>query len=151
MISIVPLTKEYVSELYLLEKDSFSEPWSEITFLKELENPHGYYVIAIKDGSLVGYAGMWMILDEGHITNIAVAKKWRGHGIGKQLVNALVEKACQMSLVGLTLEVRKNNIPAINLYESFGFISVGERKNYYHYPSDDAIIMWKFFDFLGDG
>ena len=148
MISIVPLTKEHISELYLLEKASFSEPWSEMTFLKELENPQAHYLVALKEGRLVGYAGMWVILDEGHITNIAVAKELRGHGIGKKLVSTLVEKAQQMSLIGLTLEVRKSNTSAIGLYESFGFVSVGERTEYYHYPTEDATIMWNFF---GDG
>lgn len=145
MISIQPLTEAYIKELYLLEKASFSEPWSEITFLKELENPQAHYLIAIKNGTLVGYAGMWVILEEGHITNIAVAKEQRGHGIGKMLVSALIKKAHEMSLIGLTLEVRESNTAAINLYESFGFISVGERNDYYHYPTEDAIIMWNYF------
>ena len=131
MISIEPLTQEYIQELYLLEKASFSEPWSEITFIKELENPQAHYLVAIKNGILVGYAGMWVILEEGHITNIAVAKDHRGCGIGKMLVGQLIKKAYQMDLVGLTLEVRESNIAAISLYESFGFVSVGERKNYY--------------------
>lgn len=150
MVSILPLTKEYIGELYLLEKASFSEPWSEMTFLKELENPQAHYLIAMKEGRLVGYAGMWVILDEGHITNIAVAKEWRGHGIGKKLVNTLIEKAHQMGLIGLTLEVRKSNVSAIGLYEALGFVNVGERKRYYNYPTEDATIMWNFFDY-GDG
>jgi len=145
MIFIQPLTQTHIKELYLLEKASFSEPWSEITFLKELENPQAHYLIAVKDGALVGYAGMWVILEEGHITNIAVAKEQRGHGIGKMLVSALIERAHEMSLIGLTLEVRQSNVLAINLYESFGFISVGERKDYYHYPTEDATIMWNYF------
>ena len=145
MISIQPLTKTYIKELYLLEKASFSEPWSEITFLKELENPQAHYLMAIKNEALVGYAGMWVILEEGHITNIAVAKEQRGHGIGKMLVRALIERAHEMSLIGLTLEVRESNSSAINLYESLGFVSVGERKNYYHYPTENATIMWNYF------
>ena len=148
MIRIEALTEEYIPELYLLEKASFSEPWSEMTFVKELENPQAHYLIAIKDGSLVEYAGMWVILDEGHITNIAVAKEQRGLGMGKKLVATLVEKVERMSLMGLTLEVRQSNVAAISLYESFGFVSVGDRKDYYHYPTEDATIMWNFF---GDG
>lgn len=148
MPDIIPLTEEYISELYLLEKESFVEPWSEMTFRKELENPQAHYLIAIKDGQLIGYAGMWVIFEEGHITNIAVAKKERGCGIGKKLVSALIEKANRLSLIGLTLEVRKSNTLAIGLYESFGFVSVGERKGYYRYPTEDGIIMWNFF---GDG
>ncbi len=142
---IEPLTKEHVSELYILEKASFSEPWSEMTFIKELENPQAYYFIALKDEKIVGYAGMCTILDEGHIMNIAVEKTLRGTGIGKKLVQALVDKGHELELTGLTLEVRAGNAAAIKLYESFGFVSVGERTNYYHYPSEDATIMWNFF------
>lgn len=145
MITIQPLTKEHISELYILEKAIFSEPWSEMTFVKELENPQAYYFIAIKDEKIVGYAGMCTILDEGHIMNIAVDKTLRGTGIGKMLVKTLVDKGYELELIGLTLEVRAGNTAAISLYESFGFVSVGERQNYYHYPSEDATIMWNFF------
>lgn len=145
MVNILPLTKEHVSELYILEKASFSEPWSEMTFIKELENPQSHYFIAVKDEKIVGYAGISTVLDEGHVMNIAVAKDQRGTGIGKKLVKTLIDKGHALGLIGLTLEVRASNTAAINLYESFGFVSVGERKNYYHYPSEDAIIMWNFF------
>lgn len=145
MITILPLTKEHISELYILEKATFSEPWSEMTFIKELENPQAYYYIAVKDEKIIGYAGMCTILDEGHIMNIAVEKAQRGRGIGKALVKTLVEKGHELELMGLTLEVRAGNTAAISLYESFGFVSVGIRENYYHYPSEDATIMWNFF------
>ena len=145
MVTIRPLTKEHISELCILEKAIFSEPWSEMTFVKELENPQAYYFIAVKDDKIVGYAGMCTVLDEGHIMNIAVDKTLRGTGIGKMLVKTLVEKGHELELVGLTLEVRAGNIAAISLYESFGFVSVGERQDYYHYPSEDATIMWNFF------
>lgn len=145
MVTIQPLMKEHISELYILEKAIFSEPWSEMTFIKELENPQAHYFIALKDEKIVGYAGMCTILDEGHIMNIAVDKAQRGVGIGKKLVKTLVDKGHELGLIGLTLEVRAGNTPAIKLYGSFGFVSVGERKNYYHYPLEDAIIMWNFF------
>lgn len=145
MISILPLTRDYISELYKLEKTIFSEPWSEMTFIKELENPQAYYIIALKGEKLVGYAGICVILDEGHIMNIAVDETERGTGIGKKLVQTLVDKGHELDLIGLTLEVRAGNTAAINLYETFGFVSVGERTNYYHYPTEDATIMWNFF------
>ena len=145
MVSILPLTMDYIAEVYQLEKASFSEPWSEMTFIKELENPQAHYFVAMEDEKIVGYAGMVVILDEGHIMNIAVDKLQRGRGIGKELVRQLIDKARGLEMIGLTLEVRAGNIAAINLYESFGFVSVGERKNYYHYPKEDATIMWNFF------
>lgn len=145
MVKILPLDNSHIDELHELEKASFSEPWSKMTFIKELENPNAYYIIAQKDGVLVGYAGMWTIFEEGHITNIAVEKQHRGTGIGKMLVKALVEKAKDLNLIGLTLEVRQGNIAAQRLYESFGFYSVGNRKNYYNYPTEDAVIMWNYF------
>lgn len=145
MINILSLTEEYIEETYELEKLSFSEPWSRMTFIKELENPHSHYYIALEDGKLIGYAGMLAVLDEGHIMNIAVDKGHRGQGIGKKLVNTLLGKARQLGLIGLTLEVRSGNKQAINLYESLGFVSVGIRKDYYHYPLEDGIIMWNYF------
>ncbi|HHX63002.1 MAG TPA: ribosomal protein S18-alanine N-acetyltransferase [Epulopiscium sp.] len=146
MISILPFTREHIAEVCILEKTAFSDPWSEMTFIKELENPQAYYFIAIKDEKIVGYAGMLVILDEGHIMNIAVDKTQRGTGIGKELVKKIIEKAQELEMMGLTLEVRVGNIAAIKLYESFGFVSVGERKNYYQYPNEDATIMWCFFE-----
>ncbi|NLI90276.1 MAG: ribosomal protein S18-alanine N-acetyltransferase [Epulopiscium sp.] len=145
MIDILPLTEEYLEETYQLEKLSFSEPWSRMTFIKELENPHSHYYILLKDEKLIGYAGMLAVLDEGHIMNIAVDRAFRGQGVGKQLVNTLLDKARQLGLIGLTLEVRSSNRPAISLYESLGFVNVGIRKDYYHYPLEDGIIMWNYF------
>lgn len=150
MISILPLSIDHIKELCKLENATFSEPWSEMTFVKELENPYSHYFIAVKDEKIVGYAGMCAVLDEGHIMNIAVGKDQRGTGIGKKLVQTLIDKAHQLDLMGLTLEVRAGNTAAISLYESFGFVSVGEREGYYRYPTEDARIMWNFFT-DGDG
>ena len=145
MISILPLKKKHISALYILEKASFSEPWSEMTFIKELENPQAHYFIASKDDKIVGYAGILVMLDEGHVMNIAVDQTHRGKGIGRKLVQRLIDQGHELDLMGLTLEVRVGNIAAINLYESLGFVSVGERSDYYHYPREDATIMWNFF------
>lgn len=145
MIKIIPLTPNYIKELHEIEKATFSEPWSEMTFIKELENPSAHYFIALKDEKIVGYAGMCAIFDEGHIMNIAVAASQRRSGVGRQLIKILIDKAHELNLIGLTLEVRESNTPAINLYESLGFVSVGQRKAYYHYPIEDGIIMWNFF------
>lgn len=148
MACILPLTEDYIDKVCKLEKASFSEPWSEMTFIKELEKPETHYFIASKEEQVVGYAGMWVVLDEAHIMNIAVDKTQRREGIGKKLVETLLEKARELKLIGLTLEVRAGNVAAISLYESLGFVSVASREDYYRYPREDAIIMWNFF---GDG
>lgn len=148
MISIVPLQIEHIDELYQLEKASFSEPWSQMMFIKELEKPQTYYFVAMEDEKIIGYAGMWVVMDEAHVMNIAVDQSKRRHGTGKRLLKTLLDKARQLDLIGLTLEVRAGNMPAISLYQSLGFFSVGQREDYYRYPLEDALIMWHYF---GDG
>ena len=87
---------------------------------------------------------MWIIVGEGHITNIAVDPAYRNQGIGKAVLGSLIEEAERRKLTGVTLEVRESNIEAINLYKKFGFICAGIRKDYYHDTKEDAIIMWKY-------
>lgn len=145
MIRIVPLDESHIDGLHLIETMSFAEPWSKNAFLGEIDNSYAYYIVAQKDDKVVGYAGMWTMFDEGHITNIAVDQSQRRMGVGKKLIEALIEKAKELRLMGLTLEVRKSNIAAQNLYSLFGFYSVGERKDYYRYPIEAAVIMWKYF------
>lgn len=142
------LTLKLMDELDLdgvLEVSSLSlkESWSKEAFAKELSNPLAKYIIAKSDDRIIGFAGVWIIVDEGHITNIAVHPDFRGQGIGSKLVDSLVEKSKTFGCNALTLEVRSSNIVAQNLYEKFGFISEGIRKNYYEDNKEDALIMWK--------
>lgn len=142
------LTLKLMDELDLdgvLEVSSLSlkESWSKEAFSKELSNPLAKYIIAKSDDRIIGFAGVWIIVDEGHITNIAVHPDFRGQGIGSKLVYSLVEKSKTFGCNALTLEVRSSNIVAQNLYEKFGFISEGIRKNYYEDNKEDALIMWK--------
>jgi [ribosomal protein S18]-alanine N-acetyltransferase len=122
----------------------FSAPWSEDSFKKEIEENHlAFYIVAEIDGRMVGYAGLWCIVDEGHITNVAVHPDFRRNGIGEALITVLLEHTIENGIVSHTLEVRESNIPAILLYSKFGFEPAGIRKNYYEDNGENAIIMWR--------
>ncbi|MEL7657765.1 MAG: ribosomal protein S18-alanine N-acetyltransferase [Bacillota bacterium] len=122
----------------------FSAPWSEVSFEKEIkENKLALYIIAEINGRMVGYAGLWCIVDEGHITNVAVHPDFRRRGIGEALVSVLLEHTIKNGIASHTLEVRASNDAAISLYTKFGFQPAGLRKNYYEDNGEDAIIMWR--------
>ncbi len=142
-IEICPFEKQYVDSILLIENECFADPWSRDSIEKELENSFARYVVIKKNNAVVGYGGMWLILDEAHITNIAVLEAFRRTGIGKLLVIALIEICKKENITSLTLEVRKSNIAAQRLYTKFGFIPEGIRKGYYANNNEDAIIMWK--------
>jgi len=129
-----------------LEQKCFDVPWTRGMFEDELFNPSAVYLVAEDDGKVCGYAGMWKIIDEGHITNLAVHPDYRGKGYGKMLIQSLISYSRGNGISAITLEVRKSNIPAITLYESFGFDRAGLRKNYYPNNNEDAIIMWLYLD-----
>lgn len=130
-----------------IEKDCFTTPWSRESFVMEItQNLLARYIVAEIDGVVVGYGGIWMIVGEGHITNIAVESKYRKIGAGKRLVEELINVSKEMEVMSMTLEVRKSNIPAQNLYKQYGFIEKGIRPNYYADDNEDAIIMWKNFN-----
>lgn len=131
---------ERVAEIEAL---SFSSPWSIEAFRKELEeNNLAIYLVCEMDGDLAGYMGMWKVVDEGHVTNVAVDPKFRGMGIGNALLSEMVIRARESNLVSMTLEVRVSNVQAIGLYKKHGFEDVGTRPKYYD-NGEDAIIMWK--------
>lgn len=134
-------SKEDIEAIYAIEVDSFSVPWSLESITKELENPVAYYLIAEEEGQVLGYAGLWDVVGEGQITNIAVRPSGRRKGIGKQLVDGLIAYGKDKNLEVLILEVRASNTPAINLYTGTGFTDIGRRKNYYTKPTEDAILM----------
>ena len=126
-----------------IEKICFSIPWSRESYERELENKLAYYQCAEEEGKILGYMGMWRILDECHITNIAVLPQCRKTGVATELINKMIE-ICKCSEISqMTLEVRESNMPAINLYKKFGFREAGKRPRYYQAPTEDAIIMWK--------
>ncbi len=143
MIHYVPMTLQDISQVYEIEKENFSQPWSKHSFVNEIqENKKAIYIIAKKDTLVYGYAGLWKIDKEGYITNISVKKNMQHKGIGSALVRYLIEVGIKKGIEAFTLEVRKSNLPAIKMYEKLGFIKEGIRKNYYSRPKEDAWIMW---------
>ena len=125
-----------------IEAATFAKPWSRESFRQELErNVAARYLVAVRDGRVVGYAGAWIILDESHITNIAVEESERGRGIGRKLTEALMQYISNLGAAYATLEVRVSNERAQRLYKSLGFVSVGKRKRYYEDNGEDAFLM----------
>ena len=133
---------EDVPVVAAIEKATFARPWSEESFRQELErNVAARYLVAERDGRVTGYAGAWIILDESHITNIAVAEDSRGQGIGLTLTRALLQYLSNLGAAYATLEVRVSNLRAQGLYKKLGFVSVGKRKRYYEDNGEDAYLM----------
>ena len=147
MIEIIPMTEAHIDGVLAVEEATFSIPWTRSDFEREVrENAMAIYYVAVKDGKIVGYAGMWHIITEGHITNVGVLEEVRGLGIGSMLMEKLLEEAAEKRMTGMTLEVRISNAPAQALYHKYGFQTEGIRKRYYPDTKEDALIMWKFFE-----
>lgn len=144
MIVIDEMRLSDAGELAELDKKCFKIPWHEQSFVNEFNNEIAIYFIARENG-IIGYAGFWNVSGEGCITNVAVLEEYRRRHIGSSLMEAMIKKAEELKLSLLTLEVRKSNIAAQNLYEKYGFEIIGERKNYYSDNREDALIMTRNF------
>jgi ribosomal-protein-alanine N-acetyltransferase len=131
-----------IEELYEVELTSFTDPWSKESFKDELNNEIAHYLVGSINNKVVAYIGAWFILDEAHITNVAVKSDFRRQKIAKQLITAFIVLAKKHQITSITLEVRASNIPAQSLYQQFGFEKQGLRKRYYADNNEDAIIMW---------
>ncbi|MGB9814070.1 MAG: ribosomal protein S18-alanine N-acetyltransferase [Thermovenabulum sp.] len=143
-IEIDLMRVEDLEEVLEIEKRSFTNPWSKYAFLSELnENRFATYIVIRTDGKIVGYGGMWIIFDEAHVTNVAVLPEYRGMGIGELIMRTLIDLAKKRGAIKMTLEVRKSNHIAQNLYTKLGFQPTGIRRGYYSDNNEDAIIMWK--------
>lgn len=127
-----------------LEQQCFSVPWTREQLESQLPDARHVFLAAEEDGRLLGYVGMMTVLDEGYISNVAVAPEARRRGIARALVSALLSRAEELSLSFVTLEVREHNEPAIVLYAGLGFVPVGLRKNYYDSPKENAILMTRY-------
>lgn len=137
-----PLEVQHLPDVLRIDKESQSAPWSEASFKAEIERPQGQFLVALGDGKVIGFAGAWLVIDEAHITNIAVDPSLRRQGIARRLMTDLLSRMVDAGALCSTLEVRASNAPAINLYESLGFTTSGRRKNYYPDNKEDAIVMW---------
>ena len=133
---------EDVPKVHAIELATFPTPWSEQSFIDEMtKNVCARYMVAEEDGKILAYAGAWMVLDEGHITNIAVAPEHRGRGIGKAVTQALKQYAANLGVDYMMLEVRRSNLVAQSMYKKLGFIELGYRKRYYEDNGEDALLM----------
>src|SRR5690554_4066286 len=138
------MTVEDITQIQLVEGKCFPTPWSRSIFVSELtRNDNAIYIVAAVGERIVGYAGIWIILDEGHITNIAVDPNFRRQGIGQGLMDVLTVEAVKRGVTAMTLEVRVTNYGAQALYTKLGFVPNGIRKEYYQDDKEDALIMWR--------
>ena len=140
MIKIVRMNESHTAAVAELEKQNFSKPWPEIAVRSELTNKLALWLVALEGDTVVGYVGSQTVLQEADMMNIVVADSHRRRGIARALVEELIR---QLDAYQLTLEVRASNEGAIALYEALGFSQVGLRKNYYHKPKEDALILRK--------
>ncbi len=142
-LRVEKMTSDHLDAVFELEKKCFSTPWSRESFIQETEtNALAHYVVGFEGEDLVAYGGFWLVVDEAHITNIAVSPDTRRKGYGKVLVEAMLQEAKCLGALRSTLEVRESNVAARALYGGFGFKDIGLRKNYYESPKEDAVIMW---------
>ena len=143
---LIPMTAEHVPQVAALERTCFSHPWTEDMLRQELWNDAAVIVVAEgEDGTVLGYAGLQAVLDEGYINNVAVDPRFRRQGVADELIAAFVRFG-KAKLAFLTLEVRASNAPAIALYAKHGFRTAGRRRDYYDDPKEDAILMTLEFD-----
>jgi len=148
MFTVTDMTPTHLDAVYEVELNSFSIPWSKNEIRREIEeNKHAVYKVALTEtGEVAGYAGLWHVVNEGHITNLAVDIPYRRMGVGALLLESLITLAQEREMLGLTLEVRIGNAAAQKLYTKYGFKPEGLRKNYYSDTGEDAVIMWKYFE-----
>ena len=127
-----------------IENSCFTHPWSEKSITESFENPSNVFYVAEFMGNVVGYIGLSIMADEGYILNVAVLENSRQKGIGKSLLEKIIQLSQNRKLQFVTLEVRISNVVAISLYEKLGFEKVGKRKEYYNNPKEDALLLTKY-------
>lgn len=142
-VEIAPMTVQDIPAILEIERRSFATPWPRDAYTHELDhNRTAVYVVARQDEAAVGYAGMWVVMDEAHITTIAVDPPLRGLGIGERLLIGLIDRAIERGARWIQLEVRQSNMVAQRLYHKYGFREVGIRRHYYSDNGEDAVVMW---------
>ncbi|MDR7856856.1 ribosomal protein S18-alanine N-acetyltransferase [Tissierella sp.] len=143
-ITVRGMEEKDLDRVMEIEAGAFTTPWSRESFTLEItKNQLAKYIVAEMDNLVVGYGGIWLIIDEGHITNIAADVHYRRIGVGDKLVEGLINICIERGIDSMTLEVRESNIAAQNLYKKYGFVEAGVRPKYYADDNEDAIIMWK--------
>lgn len=141
---IVNAELRHIEQLEQIEQACFSMPWTKEQLKGQLPDSCHVFIAAESGEAVLGYVGMMYIIDEGYISNVAVAPEYRRQGIADALIDELMRRAAALDLAFVTLEARQSNSPAIALYKKHGFVPVGVRKNYYELPKEDAVLMTKF-------
>jgi ribosomal-protein-alanine N-acetyltransferase len=142
-VSIVPMRRRHLRSVLRIESQVYPRPWSLSLFMSELalRTTRAYYVARV-DGLVIGYAGLMLTVDDGHVTTIAIDPDWQRHRVASRLMLVLAREARRRGATALTLEVRVSNTGAQELYRKFGFAPAGMRKNYYVETNEDALVMW---------
>lgn len=136
------MTREDLPAVLEMERACFRSPWTENMLRGELKNRLAHYHVLELDGKLVGYAGMWVLFDEAHITNVCTLPDYRRRGYGRFLMLQSMRAAVGLHATKMTLEVRESNLGAQALYSGLGFAYAGRRKKYYDDTGEDALILW---------
>lgn len=143
-LHIRPMREQDIAQVLEVEQQAFTTPWSRQAFEMEMrDNNLACYLVVEESGRVVGYGGMWLVIDEAHVTNIALLPSHRGRRIGEQLLLAMIDVARKAGISRMTLEVRETNTPARRLYTRLGFVVRGRRPGYYTDLREDALVMWK--------
>ncbi len=144
MVELINADERWLPAIAALERQCFSDPWSVEMLRPELPDDSHEFLLAVDGETLIGYVGLMTVLDEGYLSNVAVAPEHRRHGIAEALLKALLMRARARKLAFVTLEVRAGNTPAQTLYRKLGFTEVGVRRGYYEHPREDAVLMTLF-------
>ncbi len=136
------LANKHVRAVHRIDSQVYPKPWSITLLRQEIDLADRFHIVALDTGSVVGHAGLMSVVDQGHITTVAVAPKSQGSGIASALMLVLVDRARALRHRSLTLEVRVSNDRAIDLYRRFGFVPAGIRKSYYADTGEDGLVMW---------
>jgi len=132
-----------ISNVGKVETATYKNPWPQDIFLRELtENDHAHYFVAVLGDKVIGYGGMWLVVDDAQITNIAIHPSYRGHKFGEKLFQQIFDYGVHHGMRRLSLEVRESNMVAQRMYQKFGLVRAGIRKNYYTDDGEDAVVMW---------
>ena len=141
--TIREMSLDDVPSVIEIERELFSDPWPDSMFYEDVRSGDSYPLVVQNDKTIIGFGILWVAVDEGHLTNMAVSKKYQRKSVAKALLSYILRLAAGMKLAQIVLEVRSSNTPAISLYESFGFKPLAIRKRYYQNPVEDALVMRK--------
>ncbi|WP_226035514.1 ribosomal protein S18-alanine N-acetyltransferase [Aquibacillus saliphilus] len=142
-VIIRQMTIQDIDQVMMIEMSSFGVPWTKDIFYRELtENPYSIYFLIEEQGYVFGYCGLWIVIDEAQITNIAILPEYRGKKYGQALFQYILNQSIALGAHQLSLEVRVSNLVAQKMYRKFGLIPGGVRKNYYTDNNEDALVMW---------